>query len=294
MCINGGGPILTWTAGGGLYFHDSYGNHVTTLETDNPHPACVQVYSPEEFCENSTIQVEDGCTDISMNLHKPDAIPLVLCDEENQDIVLAPGAYIDFTPIVHGGTPPYTGWSSDKLIYKGDGATGLFQAPDDFCGTASVTVMDSCMESADCTVRSTEGYWEKIDPTPYRCQSPASGLMVPESDMTDEMQIGWFIGGGYRAYIAHSFFGWSLECEDIYNSLVCPIGTILTTHSEPYWRNYCYNYGYTGYCGAEKEYSSGCCKNDYRGSNQCDEPAKWAYFVAADNIILLSRWTCNL
>ncbi|MFA6135480.1 MAG: hypothetical protein WC869_15820 [Phycisphaerae bacterium] len=151
MCVTGGGPILTWQAGGGLYFDNGSSTIVTSAR-------CLYVNAPHDFCARSAIEVSDNCTQLSMILVKPYAAPLVLCDELHQDMVLAPNGYILFQPT--GGVPPSTGWQSDKLIYRGDGQTGLFQAPPDFCGSAEVTVQDSCMATASCVVRSTAGFWQ--------------------------------------------------------------------------------------------------------------------------------------
>jgi len=289
MCVLGGGPILTWEAGGGLYFHDVYGSHVNKIETGNSDPTCVTVYAPKDFCEDSKVQVEDECTDVSMNLHKPDATPLVLCDDDHQDIVIAPNSYYDFSSLVSGGSPPYTGWSSDKLQHI---ANGLFKAPDDFCGTATVNVMDSCMEEAECTVRSTEGYWDIILDFDH-CSLPVSRLLVPETPMSVETYSGVFVGGGYKAMIGHALAGWNSSCSEAEALLACPVGNVLTTHSNAFWTNYCMNHGYASYCGYAKEFSDGCCKNDSSGTNQCTTAPNWYYFAAGDQVINLSKWRCS-
>jgi len=169
MCVLGGTLPIKWEVSGGLWFD----NGSTAMHT---YANCAWVNSPKDFCERSVINVEDDCSQVSMDLHKPDAVPLVLCDEEHQDIVLAPLGYIAFQPT--GGVPPYTGWQSDKLISIGDG--GLFQAPPDFCGVATVRVMDSCMEPAECVVRSTAGQWANVDLAGDHCSGYSSAGGIPQ------------------------------------------------------------------------------------------------------------------
>lgn len=150
-----GGPVLTWQATGGLYFDNGSSVIVTPARY-------VFVNAPQEFCARAVIEVTDDCSELSMVLVKPDAVPLhfLTCVPPP---VMAPLSYLAFP--VDGGTPPYTGWSSDKLIHMGG---GIFMAPEDFCGAATVSVMDACMEQAECVVRSTVGHWEDTVP-PHAC-----------------------------------------------------------------------------------------------------------------------------
>jgi len=279
MCVFGGGSPLTWTAGGGLYFHGPYGNHVTTVETGNsaPNPTCVRVYSLKDFCEDSKVQVADECTGVSMNLHKPDAIPLELCDDAHRNIVMAPDSYYNFESNIHGGVPPYTGWASSGLEHIGG---GVFKAPSDFCGTATVTVMDSCMASSDCTVRSTEGWWEAIysfNP----CSAP-NGLMVYVSGDSNIC-----IGGGYKAEVNIYYGDGATDCI---RTGPCPGRNVITTADAAWYASNCS--GISGLCGREMTVVGECCRSDVTGSYDCSTPVVWSYSFISKYIQPLWKWVC--
>jgi hypothetical protein len=291
LSVNGGGPILTWEAGGDLYFINAYGKRVDTIKTVNSHPASITVYSSKYFCENSSIQVTDECTTVSIPLHNSDASPLVLCDGDNTDIVVVPGGYYDFGLTVHGGVPPYIGWSSDELEHIG---SGLFKAPDDFCGVATVHVTDSCGSSASCTSRSSEGRWLSRPQDDFdTCSLPIPGLlMVPESPMDPSASTGIFVGGGYRANIYHQFDIADMCSDSERYNVFCPLGTILTTHSTSYYENRCIaNNGECGYGPiAVKPW---CCLIEWTYVPDCEIAPRWAYMIFADKVVSLHDWVCE-
>ena len=171
ICVLDGRPgELKWTATGGLYFLDK-GLKTHRIRTDN---RCQRVYA-ERFgiCPTPRIRVDDGCKPVQMVFQGGGATPPRLPD----DMVVAPEQR--FYVSVYGGVPPYR-WQSGEQIRllswdNEDGATALFEASADFCGTEVITVVDACHEEGRLPVRSTRGTWEEVtdfDP----CQAPWEGV----------------------------------------------------------------------------------------------------------------------
>jgi hypothetical protein len=212
------------------------------------------------------------------------------------DYVVAPGGTVLIE--VEGEALPFIWTGSADLYPDSESPTNsrsmLFHASEDFCGTATVSVSDACARQAQRVVRSTDGYWRLLHSgaNPALCSLPTAGLLWPEDpELAVTTQSAWFVGHGLRGYISHQLKGWSWTCDG--TGLPCPMGTVLTTHSEPYWTNYCVNNGYTDWCGfGLKEFSNGRCTNVVNGTNQCDQGPLFHYFWAADVITSLYEWVC--
>lgn len=167
ICVLDGKPgELKWTASGGLYFLDN-GRKTHSYKTVSRK---VLVYAERSgLCPTPRIRVDDGCKPVQMVFQGGGATPPSLPD----DLVVAPEQRFYVT--VSGGVPPYT-WQSGGQIRllswdNEDGATALFEASPDFCGTEEVTVVDACHEEAILVVRSTDGGWEPV-PDADLCNPP--------------------------------------------------------------------------------------------------------------------------
>jgi len=170
MCVLGGAGRLTWAVGGGLWFD----NGSTTMTTT---ARCLHVNAPNDFCLRSVINVADGCSELTMELIRPDAVPLSL-DEPTGPV--SPGSTLVMQ--ASGGVGPYqwTGDDSLTLIWGQGSAQAGFAVSASFCGTADITVTDSCVELASQVVQSTAGSWETILAANGRCSSPIAGPWIED------------------------------------------------------------------------------------------------------------------
>jgi len=182
-----------WRAGGGLKFENGFTEIWAGKE--------VGVTAPSDgFCEQGTIQVEDGCSQVTMRLDNANYTPLSLPDVPP----VAPGATF-FVTAVGGLLPLNWGAGGSLTLITANGLrTAGFKADDDFCGTSNISASDDCMETAEVDVRSTDGYWEYI-PWPDLCVLPENMTtgMTPDSGIPANC-VGLVPGqvvtnGGWRA-----------------------------------------------------------------------------------------------
>jgi len=203
-----------WRAGGGLTFAGG--------RTSAQGGKSMTVFAPEEFCASGYVTVDDGCTRLNFTLENEEPPqPLAITD----DYTVAPDGYV--TVEATGGVEPYQ-WSSEglDLISPEEGHSATFQAPSDFCGTATVRVSDACTETASVEVRSTAGEWVQLYDFD-NCNPPGKYF---KASATEQNTFG--INGKYAAQIARAANGFYAgeNCTEAGN---CPAKTRLTdTFSE--------------------------------------------------------------
>jgi hypothetical protein len=147
MCVTGGDTLLTWTAGGGLYFDGGLGR-VTT------HLRCLFVNAPADFCGHSVIEVNDNCSELDMDLYKPNYVPFSLTRPAEQEMTFGSTlVYVEY------GTPPYKlvtegahthfANGTQEIILSTAGFVQVFVDKEQICGgDFAINGMDSCGESA--------------------------------------------------------------------------------------------------------------------------------------------------
>lgn len=235
--VEDGKPVpLKWTASGGLLFR----NGQSVLHEGGRRE---QVFAPVDICPNSTITVDDTCYPLQMQLHAPDAPPLRI---PPGDRVVAPGGTITISAI--GGIQPYQ-WASDQLeLLASSGDSAMFQAPANFCGSATVTVSDACTQAADCGVRSTKGRWRwAAGYSQVRCELTFSGEFTQTAYNSGILQ-----GDGYRIWVS---IGHTAPCTAPPR---CPGDNVLAAELSN--QEYCQSH-----MGIQNQYY----RSEYRGGGQC-------------------------
>jgi hypothetical protein len=285
LCVMGGGPILKWETGCGLYFKDVYGNHVTTLYVTNPPPSpcCVRVFSPEVVCQGCAVQVSDDCTVISLQLEGDSSSPEIPGDNH----VVAPGGYIYLYVI--GGIPPYywrSGTTDLVLLTDPTLPQATFQASDSFCGTASVFVMDSCARESPALIMSTLGVMILIPHEPCgQPPPPPPGFSWPYNDAESTE----YTHNGYRVALGRMYRLLVVGCST-QDSLPCPPGTHFSPEFNDwliYRCNILYPPGGSGGYSGEVVYP-GCCV----GTPPTDPDSK-AYNVFCETVQFVQKWSCD-
>lgn len=299
---------LRWTFGGGLYVYDDYGLKTHSYKTVS---RIVLVYAEREgLCPTPRIRVDDGCKPVQMVFQGGGATPPSLPD----DLVAAPEQR--FYVSVSGGVPPYR-WQSGGQIRllswdNEDGATALFEASSDFCGTEEITVVDACGESDTLPVRSTDGRWEEVtdfDP----CQAPWGGR-APASSLSDSrcLHTAYSVDGyqGYRAIVCTA----SGQADMTQPGGGCPhngdcAAAIAAITDQSYvpcgytGRELIYD-AYTGlsafYCQEQGTADNGVqcyplCKNVYAcyKYSSGDEEGQNQWAAQSQHIVQLWRWVCG-
>lgn len=187
---------LVWTARGGLYF-DVGGRKTHRYRTTS---RTVLVYAEAEgTCPEPSINIDDTCQPIDITFVGDPGIPPSL----PVDLVVSPSQR--FTVTASGGVPPYMWQAGGPLTLiswdQDTGRTALFEAGDEFCGTANITVVDSCQRDATLVVRSSHGRWERIYGDNYACDPPG-GPYSPDPSNTTPPAGGHFIS--YRMWYGGS------------------------------------------------------------------------------------------
>ena len=281
ICVLDGKPgELKWTASGGLYFLD--GDRKTQrIITES---RCQRVYAEHEgLCPTPRIRVDDGCKPVQMVFQGGGATPPSLPD----DLVAAPEQRFYVT--VSGGVPPYT-WQSGGQIRllswdNEDGATALFEASPDFCGTEEITVVDACGESDTLVVRSTDGGWERV--TDFDECAPPGAPFVPENIPVGSL-FNWTLPHkGYRAHITtqgHQWVGhWCPQpCEWGTIQFPCQIANSLLSGIPP--RR---NWQFGDYSGSNYSWQGGCILYHPPDTLVC-EVMPWS-----DRADELYQWVCS-
>lgn len=202
--LDGNGPLFLWKTGGGLTFDGK-----TTIWGGHK----VRVTADADFCDRSSVSVDDGCSRIVMPIENSNP-PLPLTIANKDALIASPGGmlYLDAS----GGLTPYNWAGSGGLtLVHQSGLSAIFAVDDDFCGSGQVTVSDACTRLDAADVRSTLGHWitNGLYPDQFYCEVPWSGVVVGAD--------------GYATYGANRFnvsLDYSTACQ---NNGVCPDGNII-------------------------------------------------------------------
>ena len=174
--VDGGAPDTDknphprrWRASAGYYFDPDLSVNY------RPDGGGMQwVYAAPDACNNAVIQVDDGCSSVTMRLTR---------DNPSDAMVLSP----DEATVSPGATVVVGAYNAQGEVYWSAGAlrlltpqgqtTAVFEAPDNFCGSDRVVATDACMNMAFMTVLSTRGKWveqKNFDP----CNPPWVGAQT--------------------------------------------------------------------------------------------------------------------
>lgn len=219
LMVEGGQDPRRWRASAGLLFPDG-----TNYVERGIHAAWVHV--APDACAVSGVQVDDGCTKVT--------IPLTL-DEEREEMYLSPdeanispNGYLTVTAYNARGDVQWTAGAL-RLITPQGLATATFEAPDSFCGSTTIVATDACGDMASAIALSTQGHWEVVkdfDP----CNAPWSGL-------ASNWAYGYYVSQGWRANVytytgvkQFSKYGCPEEgsCGEVLSDAPCEYGNLLT------------------------------------------------------------------
>lgn len=149
---------------------------------------------------------------------------------EDLDLVVAPGLTIVVT--ASGGVKPYMWTASGGLkiesAYEG---SAVVRADDDFCGTGSVIVTDSCGDTATAEIRSTDGFWKTIELDTCDCPAGSGGVVTSYADGGNcYPDAGEVIKGRYKCVVSISAGIWDPACDPA----VCGAKEFITGASDQY------------------------------------------------------------
>lgn len=212
--LDGRDPF-TWTCSGSYTFS----NGTNTLTDVGPKQ---YINADNPACPNCVVNIDDGCSNITITLTNPDAEPLII---EELDYIVAPGGAVAIT--VDGGVPPFSWSGNDDLVPQSEvpqytSRTMLFNASATFCGTASITVSDGCTETDSRNVRSTDGKWRTVGLTSdIHCSINFTGEMA-----LVDARSGILTGDGFKIALYTLHYSTGNICNA--PGLPCPQNNIMS------------------------------------------------------------------
>lgn len=283
-----------WTVSGGYYFSDGDGNRTQIIEDGGNEQV---IYAdPDLACDNGAVNVEDGCSRISMKFvrENPAEAMTLLPDHA----VVGPGGYVTFQA---SGNQGHVQWAAQqlRLVSPQGGKIAMFEVPEHFCGVDRVIATDACLRIAQAVVVSTVGRWVEVfdfDP----CAAPWGGAAPSDNETYVDNYMGWrarlasITSGSVAFYPVEDHGGscdeaWKRRPRGYYDPPEDPCGytgeeLVVQANGEPYvipgYGN-CFEPGSTRTCIGHF-----CWNNwDGRNNNQWAAKVQW--------ITQLWRWECG-